>query len=389
MVLRLGVLCGGTGCPRYPRWCCAAIVFVVCSVIHQAASASALPVWKFEDSDAPSWRALEDIGTIRRTAEGLVIVPSGPVPTLAVSLAGVASEDVSFVRLRVRTPTAITGAYLAWSSVDSSGREVNSGIKFDIPRQLRGGYGRTIWVRVGGVADWSGDVRWLGLAIPVERTREDATVIESVALVQETFLERTHIVWTALAFDEAAEDMAVPILSLNTIRSARFDYGTPYGMASIIALLGMLGFGVSRWVRRPHSERFVRCSAIVVIGLMVTTLAVVAIYLEVFALRIERAVFGGTSASHDYRYLDGVDLVDVAADLNDILPVGTSVAVCFFGSDSERHIMSNRVRYQFYPIKVLPKAKTLLAFSGREQTCGVSPEDRLVDRPLYTLYRSP
>jgi hypothetical protein len=245
-------------------------------------------------------------------------------------------------------------------------------------------------VRVGGVPDWSGMVSFLGLVIPVDGLQEDASiVIESIGMFQATFLTKVRIAWAALAFDEAAEDMAVPIWSLNDIRSARFDYGTPYGMASVIAFLGMLGVGVSSWIHRPRRAHAVRCVAIVTVGLVVTILSVVAVHLEVFALRIERAMFGGTSVSQDYGYLDGLDLVGVASDLNQVLPAGTPVAVCFFGGDAKRHIMSNRVRYQFYPIRVLTKASIVLAFAGHEETCGVSPGDRLMGRPLYTLYRSP
>jgi hypothetical protein len=53
-----------------------------------------------------------------------------------------------------------------------------------------------------------------------------------------------------------------------------------------------------------------------------------------------------------------------------------------------RHIVSNRVRYQFYPIRVRSNARYLLVFAQHQETCGVSRDDLLIERPLYALYRS-
>jgi hypothetical protein len=60
------------------------------------------------------------------------------------------------------------------------------------------------------------------------------------------------------------------------------------------------------------------------------------IYLEVDAWRIERAVLARRPLR--ITLFGRLDLVGVANDLNQTLPPGASVAVCFFGDDAMRHM---------------------------------------------------
>jgi len=113
-------------------------LLILVAVMPWSAVASAVPDWDFLIDEVPSWQAADDVGALSRTPDGMVVVPSGPAPTLVAPPVAFASEEAAYVRFRVRSPKAIDGAYLGWSSVDRSGRETNSGVTFTIPRQLRG-----------------------------------------------------------------------------------------------------------------------------------------------------------------------------------------------------------------------------------------------------------
>ena len=365
------------------------VLFVLGAATPRAVDASAVPTWNFLIDGVASWQAAGDIGALSRTPEGMVVVPSGPAPTLVAPPVAFASEEAAYVRLRIRSPKVVDGAYLGWASVDPLGRETNSGVTFTIPRQIRGGFFRTVWVRVADSPDWLGEIHRLGLVLPLgEHGSDEPIAIESIGVFAPTVLTGLRVAWAALELDATADDMAVPIWSLNAIRSVRFAHGTPYGYAGIVALLGILTIGAAGWIRRATASRRVARAGLGIVIVAVAVLSVSGVYLEVDAWRIERAVFGGTTSAQDYTYLDGLDLVGVANDLNQTLPPGASVAVCFFGDDAMRHIVSNRVRYQFYPIYVRSKARYLLVFAQHQETCGVSRDDLLIERPLYALYRS-
>ena len=260
---------------------------------------------------------------------------------------------------------------------------------FTIPREIRGGFFRTVWVRVADSPDWSGEIRRLGLVLLVgEHGSDEPIVIESIGVFPPSVLTRLRVAWAALELDATADDMAVPILSLNAIRSVRFAHGTPYGYTGIVAFLGILTIGAAGWIRRATASRRVARAGLGIVIVAVAVLSVLGVYLEVDAWRIERAVFGGTTSAQDYTYMDGLDLVGVADDLNQTLPPGASIAVCFFGDDGRRHIVSNRVRYQFYPIRVRSKARYVLVFAQHQEACGASRDDLLIERQLYALYRS-
>lgn len=363
-------------------------LLVLVAATSWSAVASAVPDWNFLMDEVPSWQAADDVGALSRTPDGMVVVPSGPAPTLVAPPVAFASEDAAYVRFRIRSPKAIDGAYLGWSSVGRSGRETNSGVTFTIPREIRGGGFRTVWLCVVDSPDWSGEIRRLGLALPLgEHGSDEPIAIESIGVYPPSVLTRLRVAWAALELDATADDMAVPIRSLNAIRSVRFAHGTPYGYAGIVAFLGILTVGAAGWIRRTIASRRVARVGLGIVIVVVALLSVSGVYLEVDAWRIERAVFGGTTSAQDYTYLDGLDLVGVANDLNQTLPPGTSVAVCFFGDDGMRHIVSNRVRYQFYPIYVRSKARYLLVFARHQEPCEVTRDDLLIERPLYALYR--
>ena len=364
-------------------------LLILVAVMPWSAVASAVPDWDFLIDEVPSWQAADDVGALSRTPDGMVVVPSGPAPTLVAPPVAFASEEAAYVRFRVRSPKAIDGAYLGWSSVDRSGRETNSGVTFTIPREIRGGFFRTVWVRVADSPDWSGEIRRLGLVLLVgEHGSDEPIVIESIGVFPPSVLTRLRVAWAALELDATADDMAVPILSLNAIRSVRFAHGTPYGYTGIVAFLGILTIGAAGWIRRATASRRVARAGLGIVIVAVAVLSVLGVYLEVDAWRIERAVFGGTTSAQDYTYMDGLDLVGVADDLNQTLPPGASIAVCFFGDDGRRHIVSNRVRYQFYPIRVRSKARYVLVFAQHQEACGASRDDLLIERQLYALYRS-
>ncbi len=364
-------------------------LFILVAGTPRSAVASVIPDWNFLCDAVPSWQAAGDVGALSRTPDGMVVVPSGPAPTLVAPPVVFASEEAAYMRLRVRSPRAIDGAYLGWSAVDPSGRETNSGVTFTIPREIRGGFFRTVWVRVDDSPDWSGEIRRLGLAFPLgEHGSDEPIAIESIGMFAPTVLTRLRVGWAALELDATADDMAVPIWSLNAIRSVRLDHGTLYGYAGIVAFIGVLTIGAAGWIRRATASRRVARAGLAVVIVVVAVLSVSGVYLEVSAWRIERAVFGGTTSAQDYTYLDGLDLVGVANDLNQTLPPGASITVCFFGDDKMRHIISNRVRYQFYPIRVRSKARYLLVFAQHQETCRVTRDGLLIERPLYALYRS-
>ena len=362
-------------------------LLILVAVMPWSAVASAVPDWDFLIDEVPSWQAADDVGALSRTPDGMVVVPSGPAPTLVAPPVAFASEEAAYVRFRVRSPKAIDGAYLGWSSVDRSGRETNSGVTFTIPRQLRGGFFRTVWLRVADSPTWSGEIRRLGLALPIGEA-EEPIAIESIGVFEPTWWTRLRVTWAGFGLDAVAEDMAIPLWSLNTIKPIQVDHRALGEYASIVALLGMLTIGIGRWIRSARGARRLTCAGLGIVIVVVAVFTGLALSLEVDAWRIERAVFGGTTSAQDYTYLDGLDLVGVANDLNQMLPPGTSVAVCFFGDGAMRHIVSNRVRYQFYPIYVRSKARYLLAFAQHQETCGVSRDDLLIERPLYALYRS-
>ena len=133
-------------------------LLILVAAIPRSAAASAIPDWNFLIDHVPSWQAADDVGALSRTPDGIVVVPSGPAPTLVAPAVAFAAEEAAYVRLRVRSPKVVDGAYLGWASVNPSGRETNAGVTFTIPRQLRGGFFRTVWVRVADVPDWSGEI---------------------------------------------------------------------------------------------------------------------------------------------------------------------------------------------------------------------------------------
>ncbi len=346
-------------------------LLILVAATPRSAVASAVPDWDFLIDEVPSWQAAGDIGALSRTPDGMVVVPSGPAPTLVAPPVAFASGEAAYVRLRVRSPKAIDGAYLGWSSVDPSGRETNSGVTFTIPRQIRGGFFRTVWMRVADSSDWSGEIRRLGLVLPVGEAGEPIT-IASIGVFAPTWWTSLRAMWAGFGLDTVAEDMAIPLWSLNTIKPIQVDHRALGEYASVVALLGLLIIGIGHWVRNARgARRLTRVGSGLVI-VVVVVLSVLGVYLEIFALRIERAVFGGTTSAQDYTYMDGVDLVGVANDLNQTLPPGTSVAVCFFGDGGQRHIVSNRVRYQFYPIYVRSKCCRGRARSSRGSRRGRS-----------------
>jgi hypothetical protein len=201
---------------RVVVWVGALLILVAAT--PRSAVASAVPDWNFLDDRVPSWQAADDVGALSRTPDGMVVMPFGPAPTLIAPAVSFAAEEAAYVRLRVRSPKAVDGAYLGWSSVARSGRETNSGVTFTIPRQIRGGFFRTVWVRVADSPDWSGEIHRLGLVLPLgEHGSDEPIAIESIGVFAPTVLTGLRVAWAALELDATADDMAVPIWSLNAI----------------------------------------------------------------------------------------------------------------------------------------------------------------------------
>jgi hypothetical protein len=306
----------------------------------------------------------------------LVIVPSGVAPTIVISGLAISASDAAYARLQVRSPIAIDEAYLGWTAARRGQPDVWFNRRFAIPRELRGGFPRSVWVRLDEAPEWSGTVRNLGLLM-VAGENGQPVVIESIVLFPASLLTQSRVRWEALALNDIAEDLAFPLWSLNTVRPVLVGARTLGSIASGAVCLGLVVLAVAtlRPIRPPVSRPLARTATGLIVCIAVSVV-VLAAYLETQAFRVEWAVFGARSSADDYRYMDGFDLVGTAANLNRALPAGTELAACLWGNPSARDLLSRRVRYELYPLRLTPSAGLLLEFDGKT-TCH-TPDDRLI-----------
>lgn len=363
-------------------------------VAHLACSATlaragAVVEWDFRDGTTPSWLSGGDVAELPRTSEGLVVVPSGVAPTIIISGLAISTADAAYAHLQVRSPTAIDEAYLGWSAAREGQQDGQSNHRFAIPKELRGGFPRSVWVRLDEAPEWSGTVRNLGLLMVVGESGQPV-VVESIALFPAGLFTQFRVRWEALALDDIAEDLAFPLWSLNTVRPVLVGERTLGSMATGAVSLGLvvLAFATLRPVR-PTLSRVLARTATGLILCVAVGWGVLAAYLEVRAFHVERAVFGARTSADDYRYMDGFDLAGTAANLNRVIPAGTELAVCLWGSPRARDLLSRRVRYELYPLRLTPDAALLLEFEDGQATCH-TPGDRLtLARPGYRVYQRP
>lgn len=389
-------------------WVCA--LFVLAAAAPRSAAASAISDWNFLIDRVPSWQAAGDIGALSRTPDGMVVVPSGPTPTLVAPAVAFASEEAVYVRFRVRSPKAIDGAYLGWASVDPSGRETNSGVTFTIPREIRGGGFRTVWVRVADSSTWSGEIRRLGLALPVDEGGGPIT-IQSVELVAPGLWALARVAWAGMGVDILSAWMVSQgsMMSLGYVPRTDESFRYPavpratwtlHGYAGFAVLLGLALLGVARWTRASERARMIAGAGFGAIVIVIGLLAVLSMAVDMSVWRVERSLFGGRTPAESYTAVDGVNLMAVTEDLRGILPHGAAVAACLSGERWNDEAWFWPVRYHSYPIPVEPEGPRtfptgearyrdhyLLVFSNSPATCTASQRALFVRRPLYSLYR--
>ncbi|MEO6667193.1 MAG: hypothetical protein ABIO65_10535 [Nitrospiria bacterium] len=370
----------------------------------------------FARRDVQLWNAVADVAQVERLADGMAFVPSGSVPTILSPPLALHAPDISFVRIRMRSPISLRGARLGWSVADPSGGERFAGLNFDMPRQMRGGFARTVWLPVSASDDWAGEIRRLGLAIPLNgSTLTEPLVVESIDLWGPTLWTGIQRGWTDLGLVQTAEHMVLPLWSMMSIgRLPVADaivkgYPTPprdrltvHGYGGILAAIAVLGMRVGR---RPESRRIARSIARSGSALMTGLLAVMiilGIYLEAAAWWMDRSAFAGRSSEEILTSIDGLDLVGSAVEVNRLLPRDSSVELCLFDDGWFGEVMFWRTRYQFYPIHVTPQGHPafftkrihqdahnpyLLVFRDHPGHCPVSDRQPLIQQPTYTLYR--
>jgi hypothetical protein len=361
------------------------VVLLACSAT--SAYAGAVAKWDFRDGTTTAWQVGGDVAELLRTAEGLVVIPSGVAPTIVISGLAVSAADVAYARLQIRSPIAIDEAYLGWAAARRGQPDARSNRRFAIPRELRGGFPRSVWIRLDEAPEWSGTVQNLGLLIVVGESGQPV-VIESIALFPAGLLTQSRAWWEALALDDVAEDLAFPLWSLNTVRPVMVGARTLGSIATGVVCVGLVLLVLTRLKPvRPTLSRALAGTAIGLIVCVAMGLVAVAAYLETRAFRVEWAVFGARSSADDYRYMDGFDLVGTAADLNRALPAGTELAACLWGNPRARDLLSRRVRYELYPLRLTPDATLLLEFDEGKTTCR-TPDDQLILSGLgYHVYQ--
>jgi hypothetical protein len=324
--------------------------------------------WDFRANETPSWHAAGDVAAMRRTADGLVVVASGPAPTLTVSGLTIPAREIGFVRLRIRVSRPIDEAYLGWVAVDE-GREIEASRRFKVPRELRGGFARSLWLRMDNMPDWSGTIKTLGVVLVVGE-REQPVLIEGVALSSPGLAAGIQAQWNALGLDDAAEDRVFSLWAFNTVGAMRVGTGTLGGFSAwaVCAALVVVGLGRVALFRPSVSRGLVRAGLSVAMGVGVG-LAVLNGYVEARAFRIERAVFGPRDVVEDRQYSDGFDLVGMTADIRRRYPAGTRMDVCYWGEPSMRTVLSHRLRYELVPLRLTPDAKLVVEFDRGNVTC--------------------
>jgi hypothetical protein len=118
---------------------------------------------------------------------------------------------------------------------------------------------------------------------------------------------------------------------------------------------------------------------------------------------MDRSAFAGQSTRQVFASIDGFDLTGTAEEVNQLLPRDSSVELCLFDEGWFGEVMFWRTRYQFYPIHVTPQGHPafftkrihitshdphLLVFHDYAEYCPVSDRRPLIQRPMYSLYRS-
>lgn len=176
------------------------------------ADAGAVREWDFRDNATPSWSAAGDVASLRQSPEGLVVAPSGPAPALRVSGLAIPAADAAYVLLRIRAPKPIAEAYLAWSTRGGQ-RDAWLSRRFAIPRELRGGFPRSVWMRLDGVSGWSGTIESLGVVVVVGDGGAPF-VVESISVLPASLWSQGRRLADGLGLDDIAEDRAFPRWSL-------------------------------------------------------------------------------------------------------------------------------------------------------------------------------
>lgn len=365
----------------------AELLVILLAVSATPVCAGAVAEWDFRDGTTPSWQAAGDVTELPRTAEGLIIVPSGVAPAIVISGLTVSAEDVAYARLQIRSPIAIDEAYLGWAAARRGQPDVRSNRRFAISRELRGGFPRSVWVRLDEAPEWSGTVQNLGLLMVVGESGQPV-VVESIALFPAGLLTQSRVWWEALALDDVAEDLAFPLWSLNTVRLVRVGARTLGSIATGAVCLGfvVLALATLRPVRPTLSRALARTATGLIVCVAMSLVAMAA-YLETRAFRVEWAVFGARNSADDYRYMDGFDLVGTAADLNRALPAGTELVACLWGNPRARDLLSRRVRFELYPLRLTPDATLLLEFDDGKTRCRTPDDQLILSGPGYHVYQ--
>ncbi|MEW6684316.1 MAG: hypothetical protein AB1451_15575 [Nitrospirota bacterium] len=342
------------------------------------ADAGAPREWDFRDHATPSWSAAGDVASLRRTPEGLVVAPSGPAPAIRVSGLTISAADSAYALLRIQSPTPITEAYLAWSNRGGQ-RDTWSSRRFAIPREIRGGSPRSIWIRLDNMPGWSGTIESLAVAFVVG---EDVSpvVVESISFLPDGFWSQVHRLADGIGLDDLAEDRAFPRWSLNTVGQISVGGRTVGGAATAIVCLGFAVFVVARLVsvRLVHSRRLtgVFLGALGSVAVLVGALDA---YVGYKAFWVQWAVFGSRNPLAYYTHLDQdrLGLVAAAADLRGRLPSATELSICLPDhADAARFLWWWRLRYEFYPLRLSPDAAFILDLDDRSACRG--PDDQLV-----------
>lgn len=370
----------------------------------------------FTRSDVQLWNGVADVAQVERSADWIAVVPSGSVPTIISPPLVLRASDISFVRIRMRSPVSLRGARLGWSVADPSGGERSAGLDFDMPRQMRGGFARTVWLSVSTSDDWVGEIRRLGLAIPLNgSTLTEPLVVESIDLLGSTLWTRTQRGWSDLGLLQTAEHMVLPLWSMMSIGrlpvadaivkgypAAPRDRLTVHGYGGILAVIGVLGMMVGRKPERCRIARSIaRAGSALVTGIL-AIMMVLGVYLEAAAWWMDRSAFAGRSSEEIFTSIDGLDLAGSAVEVNRFLPRDSSVELCLFDEGWFGEVMFWRTRYQFYPIHVTPQGHPaffakrihqdahnpyLLVFRDHPGQCPVSDRQPLIQQPTYILYR--
>lgn len=367
--------------------------------------------WDFRDSTTPLWQAGGDVAELRRTTEGLLIVPSGPAPTILFSGLSLTAQDVAYARLRVQAPMRIDEAYFGWRAIQQDQTVEQSSTKLSVPRSRYSGFPRTVWVRLSGVSKWAGRVETIGLIV-VAGESSQALVIESIALVPAGLGALLGVAWVNSGLDLLSAWMISPgsMMSLGYVPRTDESFRYPAAARAEWTLheAGALAVGVALILmavaRRLRSSAGARVLARIGIGISGTVLGigvVLAISLEISVWRAEMRLFGGQDAARSRIVMGERDLVTIAEKVGQRVPVGSSVAVCLTGNRNDDEPTFWPLRHYLYPIpveaegpKTFPTGEArfsneyFLELSNTVSTCATDQRELVEEDPLFRLYRS-